>query len=434
MIIVDRAMEARAATGNPVRVGVIGAGAIATATVRQIAAAFPGLKVVAVANRTIDRAASAFRGAGMGDPTFVDSATALDQAMARNRPAITDDPMLVARAGGIDAVIEATGTIEPAAIVVMAALEAGKHVALTNAELDGTVGPILQEYARASGVILTGIDGDQPGVEMNLYRFVKSIGMRPLVCGNIKGLLDRERTPETQRGFADKWGLSPAMATSFADGTKVSFEQAVVANATGMRAPRRGLYAWEHQGSVESLVDRYSLAELERHGGIVDFTVGGEPGGGIYVIATHDDPRERRLLDLYKMGQGPLYCFVTPKHLGHFEIPLTVARAVLLDDATIRPLGGPVVEVVATAKRDLRVGEVLDGIGGFMAFGQCDNADVVRSDGLLPMGIAQDGILVRDVAADVVISYEDVRLPLDRVVDRLRDEQLRRFNGLAVTQ
>jgi predicted homoserine dehydrogenase-like protein len=221
------------------------------------------------------------------------------------------------------------------------------------------------------------------------------------------------------------------MVTSFADGTKVSFEQAIVANGTGLRAPKRGLYAWEHREHVDELATRYDLDELERLGGIVDYVIGAQPAPGIYVIGTHDDPLERHYMKLYKRGDGPLYVFYTPQHLCHFEVPTSVARVVLLGDPVLAPLGGPVVEVIATAKRDLAAGEVLDGIGGYMAYGQCENADVVAAEGLLPMGIATGSTLVRAVPKDAVLRYEDVELPPGRLVDQLRAEQATHFAAVA---
>ena len=208
--------------------------------------------------------------------------------------------------------IEVTGTIEYAANVVLSAIEHGKHVVLMNAELDGTVGPILKTRADAAGVVLSACDGDQPGVEMNLYRFVRTIGLQPLVVGNIKGLQDRFRNPTTQQGYADQWGLGVSMVTSFADGTKVSYEQAIVANATGFRAPKRGLYGWDHREHIDTMTKRYDVDELRAMGGIVDYVVGAQPAPGIYVIGTHDDPYEQKMMALYKKGDGPLYSFYTP--------------------------------------------------------------------------------------------------------------------------
>jgi predicted homoserine dehydrogenase-like protein len=145
-------------------------------------------------------------------------------------------------AEGIDAIIEVTGSVEYAAHRIIKAIHHKKHVIMMNAEVDGTIGPVLKVYADRQGVILTAADGDQPGVEMNLFRFVKSIGIKPVLCGNIKGLHDPYRNPSTQEGFAKKWGQSASMVTSFADGTKISFEQAIVANGTGMTIGKTGMF------------------------------------------------------------------------------------------------------------------------------------------------------------------------------------------------
>ena len=147
-----------------------------------------------------------------------------------------------------------------------------------NAELDGTLGPMLKLRADRAGVVYSASDGDQPGVQMNLYRFVRAIGVTPLVCGNIKGLHDPYRNPTTQEGFARRWGQNPYMVTSFADGTKISFEQATVANATGMTVARRGMLGHEHHGHVDELTERYDVDELRELGGIVDYVVGAQAG------------------------------------------------------------------------------------------------------------------------------------------------------------
>jgi predicted homoserine dehydrogenase-like protein len=227
---------------------------------------------------------------------------------------------------------------------------------MMNAEVDGTVGPILKVYADRAGVILTGADGDQPGVMMNLYRFVKSIGVKPVLCGNIKGLHDPYRNPTTQEGFARKWGQNPSMVTSFADGTKISFENAIVANGTGMRVAKRGMFGPTVSSGtpLEQTVNLYPLEALTEGPGIVDYVVGAVPGPGVFVLGTHEHPTMRHYLNLYKLGEGPLYCFYTPYHLCHFEVHHTIARAVLFGDATLAPIAGPCVDVVATAKINLK--------------------------------------------------------------------------------
>lgn len=214
MIIVDKALSARAEAGNPVKVGMIGAGFMARGIANQIINSVPGMELVAISNRNLDGAKRAYAEAGIESVQVVKSADRLQSAIARGQYAVTDDAMLLCQAHGIDAIIEVTGTIEFGAHVVMEAIAYRKHIILMNAELDGTVGPILKVYADRAGVILSACDGDQPGVQMNLYRFVKSIGLTPLLCGNIKGLQDPYRNPTTQEAFAKRWGQQPHMVTS----------------------------------------------------------------------------------------------------------------------------------------------------------------------------------------------------------------------------
>lgn len=427
MIIVDRALAARDQAGKPVRVGLIGAGFMGRGIANQIVNAVPGMVLAAVANRHLDGALRAYLEAGVEHVVTAEGPAKLQQAVANGEPVVTDDATLLCRAEGLDALIEATGDVEFGARIVLEAIQHGKHVVLMNAELDGTVGPILKVYADRAGVILTACDGDQPGVQMNLYRFVKGIGMTPLLCGNVKGLHDPYRTPATQEEFARRWGQKPHMVTSFADGTKISFEQAIVANATGMRVARRGMLGYMHQGHVDTLTQVYDVEQLQAWGGIVDYVVGAQPGPGVFVLATHDDPKQRHYLNLYKLGEGPLYCFYTPFHLCHFEVPTSVARAVLFGDVVLAPRGRPRVDVIATAKTDLRAGVTLDGLGGFLSYGQCENYDVSLAQGLLPMGLAEGCRLLRDVPRDQVLTYADVAVPPGRISDGLRAEQVAHF-------
>lgn len=427
MIILDQALKARAELGKPVKVGMIGAGFMGRGIANQIINSVPGMELVAIANRHIDTAKRAYLEAGIENFQPVSSVVDLEDAIAQGGYAVTEDAMLLCAAEGIDAIIEVTGTIEYAAHLVMRAIAHQKHIILMNAELDATIGPILKVHADRAGVILTACDGDQPGVEMNLYRFVKSIGLTPLLCGNIKGLQDPYRNPTTQAGFAQRWGQNPAMVTSFADGTKISFEQAIVANGTGMKVAKRGMLGYEYTGHVDEMTKMYDIDQLKELGGIVDYVVGTKPSPGVFVFATHEDPKQRHYLNLYKLGEGPLYSFYTPYHLCHFEVPLSVARAVLFHDAVLAPLAGPMVDVVATAKIDLKAGETLDGIGYYMTYGQCENSDIVQRENLLPMGIAGGCRLKRDIQKDQVISYDDVELPEGRLCDRLRAEQTAYF-------
>jgi predicted homoserine dehydrogenase-like protein len=423
MIIVDTLLRKRQAEGRPVRVGMIGAGFMARGIANSIVNSVLGMDLVAISNRTLERAVRAYTDAGLSDVRTVTTVGELEDAIAAGRPAVTDDATLLCEADSIDCLLEVTGALEFGAQITMAAIRNGKHMVTMNAELDGTVGPILKRHADKAGIILSGSDGDQPGVQMNLYRFVRSIGLTPMVCGNIKGLQDRYRTPTTQAAFAARWGQDPHMVTSFADGTKISFEQVIVANATGMTVTQRGMIGRDFPGHVDELTKMYDVEELRALGGIVDYVVGSKPNPGVYILATHDDPKQQHYLNLYKLGPGPLYSFYTPYHLCHFEAPLSVARVVLCQDAVIQPIDGPQLDVITAAKTDLKAGQTIDGLGGYMTYGQCETYAQSRAENLLPIGLAQGCRLRRDMPKDAVLTYEDVEIPAGRLIDELRREQ-----------
>jgi predicted homoserine dehydrogenase-like protein len=429
MIIVDKALQEREAEGRPIRVGLIGAGFMAQALANQIVNSAVGMDVVAVFGRRLERAVGVHQYAGRDDVVVAESQNELDAAVLAGRCAATQDPMLLSRSEEIDALVDVTGSVELGATVAVEAFRHGKHVILMNAELDGTIGPILHEHARAHGVILSACDGDEPGMQLNLYRWVRSAGLIPRVIGNVKGLQDPYRNPETQKGFAERWDQKPEMVTSFADGSKLSFEQAIVANATGFKVRTRGMSRGiPYDGSIMDIASLYDLEELRELGGIVDYTVG-PPLVKVFILAEHEDPKQRRYLELFKMGEGPLYPFWIPYHLVHLEVPTSIARVVLFGDNLAPPLGGPVVEVCAVAKRDLAAGEVLDRYGMFMTYGEAVNSDEMSERRYLPEGLVEGCRLRGDVTRDDVITYDDVELPPGRVADRLRAEQYRRFRG-----
>src|SRR6185503_1926752 len=220
------------------------------------------------------------------------------------------------------------------------------------------------------------------------------------------------RTPETQRVFAEQHHQQPRMITSFADGTKLSMEATILANATGFRVARRGMYG-HRCAHVRDTLTLYPLDEL-LDGGLVDYVLGAAPHTGALVLGYSDQPTRQQYMSYFKMGNGPLYAFYTPYHLPHLQIVPTIARAVLFSDATVAPRGEPVCEVLTVAKRDLKRGEVLDGIGGFTCYGTIDNAEVVRAENLLPMGVSEGCRLTGDVPRDQPLTYDDVILPPGR--------------------
>jgi predicted homoserine dehydrogenase-like protein len=429
MIIVDNALKAREAEGRPIRVALIGAGFMSQGLANHIVNTTPGMRVVGVYNRQPQRAFDLCEYAGISDVVSPAKQQEVDLAIREGKVVATGDAFLLARSSEVDVLVDVTGSVEFGARVAFEAFQHGKDVILLNAEIDATVGPILQVYAEKHGVIMSACDGDEPGVQMNLYRWVKGLGLTPRVIGNVKGLQDPYRNPTTQKGFAEKWGQNPAMVTSFADGSKISFEQAIVANATGFAVRSRGMSRGiEYKDDVMKIGKIYDIEELRKLGGIVDYVVG-TPLTKVYCLAEHPDPKQQHYLNLYKMGDGPLYSFFIPYHLVHFEVPSAIARVVLFRDSVAKPLAGPVVEVCAVAKRDLRAGEMLDDYGKYMTYGEAVNADEMCGNRYLPEGLVEGCILKRDVAKDAVITYSDVTVPPNRLADQLRAEQYRRFRG-----
>jgi predicted homoserine dehydrogenase-like protein len=429
MLIVDTALKRREAEGRPIRVGIIGAGFMCQGLTNQIANSVPGMRICAVSNRQPERALGVLRYAGFEPAGVAETQAQFDNTIRAGKPAAAEDAMLLAHSDLIDVLVDTTGSVEFGARVVLEAFKHGKHVVLMNAEIDATIGPILRTYAKKYGRILSACDGDEPGVQMNLVRWVKGLGLIPRLVGNIKGLQDPYRNPTTQKGWADRWGQSASMVTSFADGSKISFEQSIVANATGFKVFQRGMSRGEeYTGDIMQIGKRYDIERLRAMGGAVDYVVG-TPHTKVFVLAEHPDPKQQHYLNLYKMGEGPLYPFFTPYHLVHLETPLSIARVVLFEDELAPPLDGPVVEVCAVAKRDLKAGETLDDYGMYMTYGEAVNVDEMSSGRYLPEGLVAGCKLRRDIRKDGVLTYDDVVLPEGRLADRLRAEQYRHFRG-----
>ena len=425
MIIVDSALERRAATGNPVRVAMVGAGYMARGIALQIVTAMPGIRLVAISNRDVSKAERAYQDSGVTDLERVTSASQLERAMEAGRYAVTDDPHVLCAAGGIEAIVETTGDVEFGTRVAFDAISNGKHIILMNAEVDASVGPILKVYADRAGVVYTYTDGDEPGVAMNLFRFVQSMGYKPVLMGQIKGFLNRYRNPDTQKAFAEKHEQKAAMVASFADGSKLALEATIMGNGAGFVPAVRGMYGYECT-HVKDLLTKFKPEDFA-NGGFVDFALGGEPHTGAFVMTYNDHPIKKKYMSYFKFGEGPLYMFYTPYHLAHMQLPHSVARAVLFNDPTLTPQGAPVCDTLAVAKRDLKAGEVLDGMGGFTCYGLADSYANCRRGDYLPMAMSVDCRLRRDIPKDEPITYRDVDLPSGRLCDKLRAEQTEYF-------
>lgn len=422
---VHHLLRAREASHQPIRVGVVGAGATGRAITLQLGTPVPGIRLAAISNRTPAHAERALREAGFQQWKTAETAAQVDAAIARGQTVLTDDAGLLTSASSIDIVVEVTGTVDFGARVVLDAFAHRKPVVMVNAELDSLIGPILKMRADEAGVVLTHTDGDEPGVAMTLFRYCQSVGLRPVAAGNIKGMVDYYRNPDTQAGFARKHDQDVRKVTSFADSTKLSMETTVLANATGFGVARRGMCgpACSYVRELATLLPPDAML----NGGIVDYSVGAAPHTGGFVVVHEENPLKRTQLAYYKLGDGPFYVFYTPFHLPHIQLPSTIARAVLHADPTVAPLAGPSCEVVTVAKRALKAGERLDGIGGYTSYGLIDNHAAARAINALPIALSEACVLLRDLGKDDVVTFDDVQLPSPRLSDQLWLEQMQRW-------
>src|SRR6201987_1692090 len=302
---VDTALKEREVTGHPIRVGMVGAGATGRAIALQLGTPVPGIRLMAIANRTLEHGERAFRESGVTTWKRVTSAQDAETAIAKGVPVLTDDPSVLTSCETIDILVEVTGTVEPAAGVAVEAFEHGKSVVLVNAELDSLIGPILRVKADRAGVVVTHTDGDEPGVAMTLLRYLRSLGLRPVAAGNIKGMVDYYRNPDTQRTFAEKNDLDVRKFTSFADSTKLSMEATVLANATGFRVGRRGMHG-PGCGYVRE-VGNLLPADQMLATGWVDYALGAAPYTGAFVVVYEDSPLKKAQMSYVKLGDGPFF-------------------------------------------------------------------------------------------------------------------------------
>ena len=301
-------LQMREAEQQPIRVGVIGAGATSRAIALQLGTPVAGMRLAGISNRTPQHAERAFKEAGIANWETADTPSEAAAQIARGMPVLTDDPTVLTRCDAIDLIVEVTGTVDFGASVVLDAFKHGKPVVLVNAELDSLIGPILKSKADQAGVVLTHTDGDEPGVAMTLFRYVQSVGLRPVAAGNIKGMVDYYRTPDTQREFAARNDQDVKKVTSFADATKLSMETTVLANATGFAVARRGMVG-PACGYVRELA-KLLPAEAMLGGGIVDYSVGAAPHTGGFVVVYEENRAQENAACVLQARRWSLLCFL----------------------------------------------------------------------------------------------------------------------------
>ena len=424
-----RDLAARAATGRPVRIGLIGSGEMGTDIVTR-AAMMDGVEVAAISELNVPNAHRAVAIARREDGHSVDarSVHALDAAIEGGRTAITDDADLILESGLIDVVIDATGIPAVGAEIGLRAMERGKHLVMMNVEADVTIGAYLRAEAERLGVVYSLGAGDEPSSCMELIEFASAMGHKVVCAGKGKNNpLDFDATPDAYRAEAERRHMNPRLLVEFVDGSKTAVEMAAIGNATGLVPDVDGMH-----GPAAGPKELAKVLVPERDGGIlsgigrVDYSIGAGVSPGVFCIVEAEHPRvHERMRDL-KMGEGPYYAFIRPYHLTSLEVPLTCARAVLHGTADMVPLPRPVVEVCALAKRDLRPGETLDQIGEYGYRAWAMEVGRARAAEALPAGMLTGAKVTAPIRKGELITAANAALPAGRLVElrRRQDEML----------
>ena len=431
MIGLNYELEQREASGNFVRVGLIGAGQMGTdvvATTKMM----KGLRVVITADIDIERAIAAYKIAQIdGDVVVAETAEQADEAVAAGKLVAARDYHIVTGMKNIDVMLEATGVPEIGARSALLAARAGQDLAMMNVETDITVGTILYWYARQKGVLYALAAGDEPAACKELYDLAVSMGFTIVAAGKGKNNpLDRHGTPTDPAIIKDaaRRGLSPNMLIEFIDGSKTMIEMAAVSNATGLIPDVRGMHGPEtDRDHLNKTFAMKAEGGVLNKAGVVDYGVG-RVAPGVFLIVRTDHPRLREAMILRDMGSGPYYTLFRPFHLCSIEVPLTCAMLGIRKQSNMVPLGRLVSEVFAVAKHDLASGDTLDAIGGTAYYSLIDTYENARAECLLPIGLAKGSKVIRPVRMDTPITCLDVVIKPSTVYS-LRQLQEQWFEG-----
>lgn len=435
-----RLLLQRAEAGAPIRVGMIGAGKFGAMFLAQ-ARLTPGMQIMGLCDLDLARARATLAGTGW-TPEQYEAAT-FEAARAGGGTHLTDDAEALIAADGLDVLIDATG--DPAAGIrhALKAIDAGRHVIMVNVEADVVAGPLLARKAERAGLVYSLAYGDQPALICEQVDWARACGFRVVAAGKGTRYLPRfhQSTPDTVwEAFglspekAERGGMNPKMFNSFVDGTKSGIEMTAVCNATGLTPQPEGLAfppvaghelaeickPREAGGSLSHAGTTEVVSSLQRDGSEVENHI----QMGVYVVVEADGPYQQHCFEEYKMLPDSSFRYSAlyrPTHLIGLELGISVASAALRGEGTGAPNGFRS-DVVACAKRALKAGEVLDGEGGYCVWGRQVPASRSLAMGGLPLGLASQVTLKRDLAEGELLSWDDVAYDPDDHAVRVRRE------------
>lgn len=425
MLNMNRKLIKWEAEGKCIKVGVVGAGQMGRGMVVEMVR-MHGMKPVALCDMVIENAINAYKMAGVADDDIV-KANTLEEAnryAEANRYVVCEDYHIITSMNAVDCVVDVTGHTDLGAHIATETITNHKHIVFLNVEMDVVIGPYLRKMAQDNGVLYSGTAGDEPGAVMELYDFAKAMGFDVKVMGKGKNnRLDKACNPDTVAEEAARRKMSPRMLCAFKDGTKTMVEMCAMSDATGLVPDVIGGHGIACD--VKGLNDMYRLKEdggiLNKHG-VVEFVNGIAPG--VFVTVSTDNAEIAYQMGYHSMGPGPLWTLYRPYHLCNLETPLTIAKMVIDGETTIVPKGNLVSEVITVAKKDLKAGEVIDGLGGYTTYGTIATKEESDAKGYIPYGLVTKGAkMLKDAKKGQLITWDMMQIDTNTLIYKLRKEQ-----------
>lgn len=406
-----------------IRVSIVGLGLMGGSLVDQLSR-LPNYRVSVVAARNKEKIINRLNSIGISDEEFVFTNDLVEAISAFERGLIvatTNTDFATMRIFS-DCMCDCTGVVELGCSLTVKSLKDGVNVVSLNVEMDATVGPILKKMAEDNNVVYSGTYGDEPGSIIELFEFAEMTGFEVLHLGKGKNnKLNNYATNDMLYDEAISKKLNPRMLTSFVDGTNTMIELNSVCNATGFKPDIEGCHFIE--ATTKELTEKF---KLKSDGGVfnntktVDFVKGIHPG--VFAIVKPKSETINYEMKFLQMGEGPNYAIYRPYHLTSIETPISIAKAVVLGEDSISPIkGAPFAETIAVAKRDIKAGESIEGIGSDMVFGTLISIDTRDEKDLLPIGLITSECIAKvDIKKGVPLSHDMVQLNEDSIVVSLR--------------
>ncbi len=391
----------------------------------RVHAKIQGMNTVAISDIDVNRPLVELKDMGIPDSEIcvTNNAGEAEDALVKGKYLVTEDALLLTQLDNLDVLVEATGITEIGAKVAWNSIMNQKNIVMLNVETDVTVGVFLSRTAQNAGCIYTVASGDEPGVCKMLYDFSRTIGFEVVCLGKGKNNpLNHYATPDSCREEAEGKKMNPKMLASFQDGTKTMVEMAAVSNATGLVPDVPGM-----RGPKVDLEDLVNVFIPKEDGGIlskrgcVDYSTG-KVAPGVFAVVHTDEPRIIFDMRFLSMGNGPYYMFYRPYHLCNIETPIAAAEAVIYKETTVIAKT-MVSEIVSMAKRDLKAGEIIQGIGSTDIFHLVYTYEEARTKKGIPMGIAPGGKALEDIPRGEMLTEDNFAPDASSFVYKLRQMQ-----------